>query len=45
MRLNETRRELLVEVPIPDETNEQLNDCNRTLAQIEEIAKMHSKGR
>lgn len=45
VRLNETKREVTVEVPIPRHTNDELNECEKVLAQIEELAKVYAKRR
>ena len=38
VRLNETKREVLVEVPMPEETNEQISECAQTLTEMEGLA-------
>jgi len=44
VRLNEPRHEVLVEVPMPAATREDVLECKQTLAQIEALAAVHSRG-
>jgi hypothetical protein len=39
VRLNEPKREILVEIPLPNETYAAIESCDRTLAQVEETCK------
>jgi|TARA_B100001142_G_scaffold127655_2_gene129563 hypothetical protein len=41
VRLNEPKHEVLVEVPMPAETNAQLAECRKTLGTVETVAKKH----
>lgn len=44
VRLNEPKHEVLVEVPTPEETYDQVEECKSTLREIEALAKTHAKG-
>ena len=39
VRLNETKSEVLVEVPLPRETNAEISACDKTLKIVEDLAK------
>ena len=39
VRLNETKSEVLVEVPLPRETNAEIAACDKTLRVVEDLAK------
>ena len=45
VRLNEPRNEVIVEVPMPTATHDQIVACGTTLTLVEGLAKEHSGGK
>mmetsp|Transcript_5180 Transcript_5180/g.13178 ORF Transcript_5180/g.13178 Transcript_5180/m.13178 type:complete len:193 (-) Transcript_5180:364-942(-) len=44
VRLNEPKHEVLVEVPMPMETHDEMAHCKDTLDKVEEMAKQYARG-